>query len=156
MVTAARRPLFRRIDHIGVIVDNLAEARRWMEAFGLPLRRSVDIPERQVHGEFYAVGDLDIELIEIGNPEERRRRLGDGKRARIEHIAVEVDDLGAATARVAALGGQTTAPTPRETNGKLNFWTVEETTGGISYQLVQRRPKASGPSRSKGAAGGSA
>lgn len=143
-MAAAKHPMFRRIDHIGVIVDNLAEARRWMEAFGLPLRRSVDVPERQVHGEFYACGDLDIELIEIGNPEERRRRLGGGKRARIEHIAVEVDDLGTALARVAALGGRTTAPTPRQTPDSLNYWTTEETTGGISYQLVQRLPKTTG------------
>ncbi len=138
------RPMFRRIDHIGVIVDNLAEARRWMEVFGLPLRRSVDIPQGRIHGEFFACGEMDIELIEIGDPEQRRKRLGEGKRVRIEHIAVDVDDLGAALAQLASLGVTTTSPTPRQVGETLNIWTAEETTGGISYQFIQRGVKTPG------------
>ncbi len=138
----AARPMFRRIDHIGVIVDNLAEARRWMEVFGLPLKRSVDIPQGRIHGEFYGCGNMDIELIEIGDPEARRKRLGEGKRVRIEHVAVDVDDIGATLARLAGLGVTTTAPTPRQLGETLNSWTAEETTGGISYQFIQRGVKA--------------
>lgn len=134
--------MFRRIDHIGVIVDNLAEARRWMEAFGLPLQRSVEIPQGRIHGEFFACGDVNIELIEIGDPEQRRKRLGEGNRARIEHIAVDVDDIGATVAQLAPLGVTTTAPAPRQLGETLNIWTTEETTGGISYQFIQRGVKA--------------
>lgn len=133
------RPLFTRVDHIGVVVDGLADARRWIrEAFGLPLRRTVDVPDGRIRGEFYACGDVDIEVLEIGDPETRRRRLGDGKRARIEHIAVEVEDLRAALAHLASLGARTTSSEPRRIGNSLNVWTVEETTGGISYQLIQR------------------
>ena len=133
------RPLFTRVDHIGVVVDGLADARRWItEAFGLPLRRTVDVPDGRIRGEFYACGDVDIEVLEIGDPETRRRRLGDGKRARIEHIAVEVEDLRAALAHLTSLGARTTSPEPRRIGNSLNAWTVEETTGGISYQLIQR------------------
>jgi len=141
--------MFRRIDHIGVVVDDLAEARRWLtEVFGLSLRRSVDLPDRRIRGEFYTCGDIDIEIIEIGDPEMRRQRLGNGKRARIEHIAVEVDDLGASLARLASLGARTTSPDPRRVGNSLNAWTVEETTGGISYQLIERnaKPTATGGS----------
>lgn len=132
--------MFRRIDHIGVIVDNLADARRWMtDVFGLPLRRTVNLPEGQIRGEFYACGDVDIEVIEIGDLEARRRRLGEHARARIEHIAVEVDDLGAALTHLRALGAQTTATEPRRIGNTLNAWTREETTGGVSYQLIERQ-----------------
>ncbi len=141
-MTSVPRSMFRRIDHVGVIVDDLDEARRWLtEVFGLPLRRSVDVPEGRIRGEFYACGDVDIEVIEIGDPEARRRRLGGGARARIEHIAVEVDDLCASLGRLAALGVRTTAPEPRRSGNTLNVWTVDETTGGISYQLIERIPE---------------
>jgi methylmalonyl-CoA/ethylmalonyl-CoA epimerase len=136
--------MFRRVDHIGVVVDDLAEARRWLtEVFGLPLRRSVDLPEGRIRGEFYACGDVDIEVIQIGDPESRRRRLGEGKRARIEHIAVEVDNLGASMAQLASSGVRTTSPEPRRVGNTLNVWTVEDTSGGISYQLIERIPDAS-------------
>ena len=131
--------MFRRVNHLGVVVADLAEARRWLtEVFGLTLSRSVDLHDGRIHAEFYACGAIDIELIEIGDPEQRRRRLGDGRQARIEHIAVEVDNLGAALARLAALGVKTTSPEPRRVGNTLNAWTVEETTGGISYQLIER------------------
>lgn len=99
------RPMIRRVNHIGIIVDDLADARRWMkDVFGLSLQRTVALPEGDIHGEFYACGEVDIEVVEIGDPEMRRRRLGEGNRARVEHIAVEVDDLPGELARLAALG----------------------------------------------------
>jgi len=141
-VTASPHPTFRRINHIGVIVDDLTEAQRWLaEVFGLPLRRTVDLTEGKIHGEFYGCGEVDIELVQIGDPEARRQRLR-GARIRIEHIAVEVDDIAATLSRLAALGVRTTTPEPRRTGNVLSAWTVEETTGGISYQLMQRLPDA--------------
>ena len=132
-------PMFRRVDHVGVIVDDLAKARRWLtEVFGLPLRRSVDVAEGRIHGEFYGCGNVDIEVLEIGDPEMRRRRLGDGREARIEHIAVEVDNLAAALAHLVSFGVRTTSSEPRRVGNSLSVWTVEETTGGISYQLMER------------------
>jgi methylmalonyl-CoA/ethylmalonyl-CoA epimerase len=138
-VQATPGPMFSRVNHLGVIVANLAEARRWLtEVFGLTLSRSVDLPDSRIHAEFYACGGIDIELIEVGDPEQRRRRLGGARQARLEHIAVEVDNLRAALARLAALGVETTGPEPRRVGNTLNAWTVEETTGGISYQLIER------------------
>lgn len=149
-MTPPARPLFRRLDHIGVVVADLAEARKWLtEVFGLPLRRSVDLPDARIHGEFYACGDVDIEVLEIGDPDARRRRLGTGTRARIEHIAVEVENLGAALAQLTPQGVRTTAPDPRRIGNTLNVWTTEETTGGISYQLIERTP-GSAPAASGG------
>jgi len=138
-MTPTPRSVVRRIDHVGVIVADLEEARRWLtEVFGLPLRRSVDVPEGRIRGEFYGCGDVDIEVIEIGDPEVRRRRLGDGARARIEHIALEVESLRGSLAHLTPLGVRTTTSEPRRVGNALHVWTVEETTGGISYQLIER------------------
>jgi methylmalonyl-CoA/ethylmalonyl-CoA epimerase len=135
--------MFRRVNHIGIVVNDLAEVRRWLtEVFGLSLSRTVDLPEGRIHGEFYPCGEIDIEVIEIGDPEVRRRRLGDGRQARIEHIAVEVDDLSASLSRLTSLGARTTTPEPRSIGNSLHAWTVEETTGGISFQLIERLPRS--------------
>jgi methylmalonyl-CoA/ethylmalonyl-CoA epimerase len=135
------RPMFRRVNHIGIVVRDLAEVRRWLsEVFGLSLSRTVDLAEGRIHAEFYPCGDIDIELIEISDTEVRRRRLGDGSQARIEHVAVEVDDLGASLSRLTSLGVRTTAAEPRRIGNSLHAWTVEETTGGISFQLIERPP----------------
>ncbi len=131
-------PMFQRIDHVGVIVGDLGEARRWLgEVFGLPLERTVDLADGQIHGEFFGCGGVNIEVISIGDPAVRQRRLGNA-RARIEHIAVEVTDLRAALRRLEAVGAKTTTPEPQRIGNNLVAWTAEETTGGISYQLIER------------------
>ena len=133
------RALFRRIDHIGVIVADLDEQKRWLgEIFGLPLARELDFPETRLKAAFYGCGGVDIEMIQIDDPAVRRKRLGEGTPARIEHIAVEVDDIPAVLGKLAALGVRTTEPEPRKIGDRLNIWTVAETTGGVSYQLIQR------------------
>jgi methylmalonyl-CoA/ethylmalonyl-CoA epimerase len=132
--------MFRRVDHVGVVVKDIGEARRWLgEIFGLPQRRSLAFPDRQVRAEFYGCGTVDVEVIELGDPEARRLRLGEGVQARIDHIAVEVEDLHATLTALAALGVRTTLPEPRRTNDGLSAWTVAETTGGISYQLIEKQ-----------------
>jgi methylmalonyl-CoA/ethylmalonyl-CoA epimerase len=132
------RNLFQRIDHIGVIVGDLGEQRRWLgEIFGLPLSREVTLADQKLKAAFFGCGGVDIEMIQIDDPEGRRKRLGEGNRARIEHIAVVVDDIQAVLKKLAPLGVRTTEPTPRKTGDRLNVWTVAETTGGVSYQLIQ-------------------
>ena len=131
--------LFRRIDHIGVIVADLGEQKRWLgEVFGLPVTREVNIAETKLRAAFYGVSGVDIEVIQLDDPEARRKRLGEGgHRARIEHIAVEVSDIQAVLGKLAPLGVKTTEPAPRKIGDRMNIWTVAETTGGVSYQFIQ-------------------
>ena len=131
--------MFKRVDHIGVIVADLEDAGRWLgEAFGLPLDRQLNFPDRGIRAAFYRCGDVDIEVIEVSDPDARRERLGEGARARIEHIAVEVENLQTTLAQLAALGVRTNAPQPRRIGDSLHMWTVAESTGGVSYQLIER------------------
>lgn len=133
------RSLFKRLDHVGVIVADLSEQRRWLgEIFGLPVTREASIPDIKLKAAFFGSGGVDIEMIQIDDPETRRKRLGDGNRARIEHIAFEVNDIHAVVKKLAALGVRTTEPEPRRSGDRLNIWTVAESTGGVSYQFMQR------------------
>lgn len=133
------RTLFKRIDHIGIIVADLGDHGRWLhDIFGLPITRELDLPKAKLKAAFYGCGGVDIELIELHDPQARRERLGEGNRARIEHIAVEVDDIQEVLRKLAPLGVRTTEPEPRKTGDRMSVWTVAETTGGVSYQFIQR------------------
>jgi catechol 2,3-dioxygenase-like lactoylglutathione lyase family enzyme len=125
----------KRVDHVGVIVANLMQARHLMEeGFGLTLDRDLQMPD--LIAAFLKCGDTDVELIEVTDPEIRSRRLGD-QVARVEHIAFEVESMAETLVALAALGIKTTGP-PRTGGPFTSVWTVAETSGGVIYQFMER------------------
>jgi methylmalonyl-CoA/ethylmalonyl-CoA epimerase len=129
--------VLKRIDHIGVIVTDLASARVFLEGMGMRLERELDLPERAVKSAFYRCGDGMIEIIEPTTDEARRRRLGEDNRARIEHIAIEVDSIALTLEAVRRLGVEMTTDSPVPVGPNLNVWTRPETSEGVQYQLLE-------------------
>lgn len=129
-----------RIEHIGVVIDNLGEAKAFLgDVMGLNFVREVDLPHRGVSAAFYGYGDVQIEIIEPKTDEVRKQRLPAGKQAAIEHIAIVVDDLPQTLATMGARGVRWTPPDPPYviTPGRRWVMTDPETTDGITYQLIQ-------------------
>ena len=104
----------------------------------MALVRTGENPARRVRTAFFACGDGLIELIEIGDPEARARRLG-SETARIEHIAIEVGDLAAAASALRATGVGTATPDPVPTGYGPALFTDPASTGGLLLQLVEPR-----------------
>jgi methylmalonyl-CoA epimerase len=133
--------MLKRIDHIGVIVRDLEQARRFVEQnLGLEFRREVRIPEGEVHGVFLGLGGTMIELIEIGDETIRQQRLGSEPQARIEHIAIEVDDLEGTVNELRGQGVTTTRPEAAAVGANLHYWTNAASSGGIQYQFFAPKP----------------
>ena len=128
--------MLKRIDHVGVIVDDLAQAKQFLTDMGMRFDRDLVIPGR-LRAAFYQCGETQIEIIEVDEPEERARRLGDGT-ARVEHIAIEVDSLSTTLQALRGLGVQTTTPEPMAVGANLNYWTAPETCDGVQYQLIEK------------------
>jgi catechol 2,3-dioxygenase-like lactoylglutathione lyase family enzyme len=130
----------KRIDHVGVVVNDLDAATQLLhEVFGVVPDRSIE--REDLKARFFAIGDGSIELLDVREPEARRARLGDESvKARIEHIAIEVEDLDQTLKLLTALGIETTGP-PREGAGALSVWTQAPTSGGIGFQFLQRLPE---------------
>lgn len=124
----------KRLEHVGIVVEDIEAASRLLtEQVGLALESADNRDDLRLA--FFAAGGARVELIEPVDPELRARRLGDD-RARIEHLAFEVDSLDATLEALAALGIETTAP-PRESHGNRSVWTVAATSGGIAFQFQQ-------------------
>src|SRR5436309_16065633 len=99
--------MLKGIHHIGVIVDDLESAKRFLGGtLNLSLQRELDSPERAMRAAFFRCAEVDIEVIEMTEPEARRKRLGDTQ-ARIDHIAIEVDDLVKSLAALGEVGVHT-------------------------------------------------
>ncbi|MFI6685547.1 VOC family protein [Streptomyces sp. NPDC050485] len=132
--------MLKNIDHIGVVVDDLFRAKKFLESLGLTLELEREVPERHVKAAFYRCGDgARIELIEPTTEEARERRLGAGNKARMEHIAVEInDDIETAMNAIRGLGVDFVSAHPVAIDGNLNAFTQPNTSEGIQFQLVQR------------------
>jgi methylmalonyl-CoA/ethylmalonyl-CoA epimerase len=124
-----------RVHHIGVVVDDLEEAGKLLQyGFGMDARPGVDRAELRTV--FFSCGQVSIELIEVHEPSARAARLGVSERARIEHIAFEVDDIYRIATALEAVGVRSNAP-PRVSGDYVTFWTDPRTSAGIMYQFLQ-------------------
>jgi methylmalonyl-CoA/ethylmalonyl-CoA epimerase len=128
------------IDHIGVVVDDIGEAKTFLtEVLGLELEKEADYPDLGVRSAFFLAGPVRIEINEVMDADTRRTRLGvDGTQARIEHIAIVVDNLDDWLRKLNARGVRTVPPqVPAVRTGRTSVRTVPETTDGVMYQIIE-------------------
>jgi catechol 2,3-dioxygenase-like lactoylglutathione lyase family enzyme len=128
----------KRIHHIGIVVDDLTEAIDFLTGvLGLEVARTLEAPDRGgLKAAFLPCGDAQIELIELSDPEARRDRLGSAQ-ARIEHIAVQVDDVQATFASLGSKGVEFTTAEPETLGPNTFFFTTPESSDGVSYQFLE-------------------
>lgn len=127
----------KRIDHVGIVVDNLESAGNFVrDVLGFSFDRQVSIPSR-VEALFFRCGDAAVELIEVTDPVLRRKRLGSAT-ARLEHVAIEVDELSEAMESLHRSGVQMTTATPVITGPFRSYFTRPETSNGVMYQVFER------------------
>ena len=124
----------KRVHHIGVAVADLATAKELLGgSLGLTLVREHSGGNPSTA--FYRCGEVEIELLEFSQPEDRAAWLGGARLGRIEHIAIEVDDLTRTLEALAALG--ITADPARPGPLGVSARTRPDTTTGIVLQLLQ-------------------
>ena len=127
-----------RVDHVGVVVSSLESASTFLrDVLGLELKSQPPPSPEGVRIAYYGGEGARVELIELSDPQALATRLG-GAEARIEHIALEVDDVWEAAARLRARGVAFTTNEPSKVRDTLAIWTVPDTSAGIAWQLFSR------------------
>ena len=95
----------RRIAHVSVAVPSLDAALPfYCEVLGLPLYERRPLPERGLNVAFVGVGESQIELLEPIDPEGTVARFLARRGPGLHHVCLEVPDLDAAIAELAARG----------------------------------------------------
>jgi len=133
-------PEFRGIDHLGIAVTDLAEARRvFEEVLGLPVVEEEEIAEQKVRAVKLSVGGSDLELLESTDPEGPIGKYVAKKGPGIHHVTLRVDDVAAALAELEARGVQLIDREPRTGAGGAKIAFLHpKSTGGILIELCER------------------
>ena len=98
-------PLLRRIDHIGIAVNDLDQAVAfYRETYGLTVWERIDLPERHMAVAVCRIGDSMIELITPTSHEAAFARYLEEHGEGIHHIAFQVDDVEAALRTIEGRG----------------------------------------------------
>jgi methylmalonyl-CoA/ethylmalonyl-CoA epimerase len=93
------------IEHIGIAVNNLEEARKYYEEIlGLECYSIEEVPDQKVKTAFYKLGNTKIELLESTDPEGPIGKFIEKKGPGIHHIAFAFEDVNAALTQAGAKG----------------------------------------------------
>ena len=121
------------IEHIGIAVSNLNEARTYYEEIlGLVCYSIEEVPDQKVKTAFYRLGNTKIELLESTDPEGPIGKFIEKKGPGIHHIAFAFTDVNAALSDAADKGISLLDQKPRSgaENLKIGFL-HPKSTGGV-------------------------
>ena len=101
-----------KIDHLGIAVKDMAEAKRAYEALGFTIEAEHDVPSEKVRTAFISVGESHLELLEPTDPSSVIAKFLE-KRTGVHHICLLVDDIEKTMAQMKAAGAQLLDDVPR-------------------------------------------
>ncbi|MFP4392937.1 MAG: methylmalonyl-CoA epimerase [Desulfohalobiaceae bacterium] len=88
--------MLEKIDHLGIAVNSLQEARQFYEgALGLNCEKVEEIPSQKVRTAFYELGGVHIELLEPMDEESPVAKFLAKNGPGVHHVAYAVDDVQA-------------------------------------------------------------
>jgi methylmalonyl-CoA epimerase len=127
-----------RIDHVGVAVRSIAEARAFYEALGLRVEHVEEVESEGVRVAMIPVGESRIELLEATRPDSPIARFLERRGPGLHHLCLASDDVRADDARLRASGAEPLRPEP--TRGALGCWVQfvhPRSAGGVLVELSQ-------------------
>jgi LAO/AO transport system kinase len=139
------RPMIRTIresggpvlDHLGVAVRSIAEARGFYEALGLVVTHEETVEHEQVKTAMLPVGQSRIELLEATQEDSTIGRFLAKRGEGLHHVALHVDGIDAMFARLRAKGVRLASDAVRVgAGGHRYFFVHPASTGGVLLEIV--------------------
>jgi len=126
-----------KIDHLGIAVKDMTEAKRAYEALGFKIEAEHEVPTEKVKTAFITVGESHLELLEPTDPSSVIAKFLE-KRSGLHHICVLVDDIEKAMAEMKAAGAQLLDETPRIGAGGCRVAFIHpKSAAGVLLELKQ-------------------
>ena len=128
-----------KIEHIGIATPRLDDALRfWRDALGLEVTHAEVVEEQGVRVAMLPAGEPRIELLEPTGPDSPVAKFLEKRGPGIHHIAVRVDDIRAALARLKESGARLIDETPRTgADNCLVAFVHPSSVGGVLLELVE-------------------
>ena len=130
---------FLRIDHIGIVVQELdAALQTYCDMMGFRLLQRITIAEQLVEAAFLDGGNGTIELIAPTDSTSGTARFLQTRGEGTHHICFEVEDIEASLAALAAQGLRLIDEKPRQGVHGLVAFVHPKATHGTMIELLQR------------------
>jgi methylmalonyl-CoA/ethylmalonyl-CoA epimerase len=132
-------PVFGRIDHIGVAVEDLDGAiALYEERLGMPVQHRETVEEQGVEAVLVGVGDSHVELLRPLGPDTAVGRFLARSGPGLHHVAYGTEDIDSALDAVRGAGLQLIDERPRiGIRGTRVAFLHPKSTGGVLTELVE-------------------
>ena len=129
-----------KIDHLGIATRGIDEALKfWQNALGLEETHTEIVEEQKVRVSMLPIGDTRIELLEPTSEDSPISKFLEKRGGGIHHIAVEVEDITAALAKLKSEGMRLIDESPRiGAEGCLIAFVHPASSNGVLLELVQK------------------
>jgi methylmalonyl-CoA/ethylmalonyl-CoA epimerase len=116
--------MFKRINHIGIVVKNLGEAISvYSRGLGIAPEKITEINDVQLKIAVLRIGEIEIELLEYGNPDLPIAKALRGNQPGINHVCYEVDRFDQTMEKLMTTGFSLVEGFPRKgVHGKIAFF----------------------------------
>jgi len=128
----------RLIDHLGIAVKSLAEAKQFYEKLGLEVTSEETVESEKVRVAMVPVGESRIELLEPTVPDSTIAKFLEKRGQGLHHLALQVSDLSRTVARLKAAGTRLINDEIRIGAGGHRYVFVHPSSaGGVLVELVE-------------------
>jgi methylmalonyl-CoA epimerase len=128
-----------KINHLGIATKGIDDALRfWSDALGLENVHTETVEDQKVRVAMLPLGESRIELLEPTSDDSPISKFLEKRGGGIHHIAIEVDDIEAALAKLKAQGMKLIDETARVgAEGCLVAFVHPSSANGVLLELVQ-------------------
>ena len=130
--------MINAVDHIGIAVRSISEARRFYEAMGLDVSRIEEVPAEGVRVAIIPCGSCRIELLEPTSPNSPVAKFLDKRGPGMHHLCFRSDDVWSDDSRLRAAGVDVLRdePTPGAEGAQVQ-WVHPRSSGGVLVELSE-------------------
>ncbi|MEY4791638.1 MAG: hypothetical protein RIT34_445 [Bacteroidota bacterium] len=131
----------KRIEHLGIAVENLATSIPLFEALlNTPCYKQEGVASEGVMTAFFQVGPNKIELLEATNPDSAIAKFLSKNGPGFHHVAFEVEDIEAELARLKNTGFTLIHESPKDgADNKRIAFLHPKSTNGLLVELCQEK-----------------
>ena len=130
------------IDHLGIAVKSLAQAKKFYESLGLSPMEDETVEAENVRLSMVPVGESRIELLEPLSDDSPIARFLAKRGEGLHHVALNVENLSATVERLKANGTRLISDEIKiGAGGHLYVFVHPSSAGGVLLELVEDAPQ---------------
>ena len=127
-----------KVDHLGIAVKSIAEARKFYEQIGMHVVGEEVVEHEKVRAAMVPVGESRFELLEATSDDSAIARFIAKRGEGLHHVAVHVNDISATFEELKGQGVRLISDEIKiGAGGHLYFFVHPSETGGVLLELCQ-------------------